>query len=117
MQTWEIRDGNGRFVKNMNGTEQQAKNAAAAALLVGSYDEVSPLQVDESSMGTEWRGESGDLVMFCEMLAEQTGREVDAITDTYNGAKNADNVEPVDEDTWNEVLELHYEMYPEAWAC
>jgi hypothetical protein len=47
MKTWEIRDGNGRHESFMSGTEAQAKRAAATALLVGSYREVSASEVQD----------------------------------------------------------------------
>jgi hypothetical protein len=73
------------------------------------------IQIDAACMGTEWLGTAADLREFAAILAEISGVEIVAITDSYNGAATTDPENDIPESVWLAALDRHANENPTAW--
>jgi len=73
------------------------------------------IQIDAACMGQEWRGTAADLREFADLLAEMSGREIVAVTDSHNGAVATDPENDLPEAIWLAAIARHGADNPAAW--
>ena len=76
--------------------------------------DIKKFYIDESMMGVCWLGNLNDLRKFSHILSSLTGINIDIVND-FNGASEKNNFELSDA-TWMEALDIHSDLYPDAWA-
>lgn len=91
------------------GKAQMGKEAPQVAPGVAArrraQEEAGYYEVDESMLGSEWRGDTDDLREFCRHLQDIVGDrlEIICVTDSFNGASNEEDW-IVSNDEWNEAF-------------
>lgn len=72
--------------------------------------------VDIAMLEDEWNEEAGDIRNFCDTLQEVVGPEIEieAITDSCNGAENED-ADIVTDSQWLLAIEIDIDRNPENW--